>query len=48
MFLLGLATAHYRATHSPPLSRTAVHEAASATARPAQKRGEAKHARVAR
>lgn len=42
MFLLGLATAHYRVAHSVPPSKIAVNEAAATIARPAQKRAESK------
>lgn len=42
MFLLGLATTHYRAAHSVPPAKIAVDNTAAATARPAQKRAEAK------
>jgi hypothetical protein len=42
MFVLGLATAHYRAAHSEPSSKIAVNETATVTARPAQKRAEAR------
>jgi hypothetical protein len=42
MFLLGLATAHYRALHSVPPARVAVNETATTTSRPAQKRAEAR------
>lgn len=42
MFVLGLATANYRAAHSAPPSRIAVNETATTTSRPAQKRVEAK------
>jgi hypothetical protein len=42
MFLLGLATAHYRATHAVPAAKIAVDETATATGRPEQKRAEAK------
>jgi hypothetical protein len=45
MFLLGLATAKYRAAHAIPLSKTAVSETAATTSRPAQKRAEAKRPR---
>jgi hypothetical protein len=42
MFLLGLATAKYRAAHAIPPSKIAVNETAATTSRPAQKRAEAK------
>jgi hypothetical protein len=42
MFLLGLATAKYRAAHAIPPPRIGVHETAASTSRPAQKRAEAK------
>ena len=42
MFLLGLATVHYRVAHSIPPSKIAVNETAATTARPAQKRAESK------
>ena len=45
MFLLGLATAHYRAAHSLPPAKIAVDDTAAATGRPAQKRAEAKRPR---
>jgi hypothetical protein len=47
MFLLGLATAKYRAAHAIPPSKTAVNETAATTARPAQKRAEAKRPKPA-
>lgn len=47
MFLLGLATAHYRVAHSVPPSKTAVNETAATTARPAQKRAESKRPKSA-
>jgi hypothetical protein len=47
MFLLGLATAHYRIAHSVPPSKIAVNETAATTARPAQKRAEAKRPKPA-
>ena len=42
MFLLGTVTAHYRAAHSVPPSKIAINETAATTARPAQKRAEAR------
>ena len=42
MFLLGLATAKYRAAHAIPPSKIAVNETAATTSRPAQKRAAAK------
>jgi hypothetical protein len=45
MFLLGVATAHYRIAHSIPPSKIAVNETAATTARPAQKRAESKRAK---
>ena len=36
-FLLGLATKHYRATHSPPVSKSEVTHSISASPDPAQK-----------
>jgi hypothetical protein len=47
MFLLGLATAHYRVAHSIPPSKIAVNETAATTARPAQKRAESKRPKPA-
>jgi len=47
MFLLGLATAHYRVVHSVAPSRIAVNETATSAARPAQKRAEAKRPKPA-
>jgi len=47
MFLLGLATAKYRAAHAIPPSKIAVNETAATTARPAQKRAEAKRPKPA-
>jgi hypothetical protein len=47
MFLLGLATAKYRAALAIPPSKIAVHETAATTARPAQKRAEAKRPKPA-
>ncbi len=46
MFLLGLATLHYRVAHAIPPSKIAVNETAVATARPAQKRAEAKRPKL--
>lgn len=45
-FVLGIATAHYRAVRATPPSKTAVNEAATAVARPAQKRAEAKRSKA--
>jgi hypothetical protein len=45
MFVLGLATAKYRAAHAIPPSRIAVKDTATTTSRPAQKRSEAKHSK---
>jgi hypothetical protein len=47
MFLLGLATAKYRAAHAIPPSKIAVNETAATTSRPAQKRAEAKRPKPA-
>jgi hypothetical protein len=47
MFVLGLTTAKYRAAHTIPLSKTAVHETAVTTSRPAQKRAEARRPKPA-
>lgn len=47
MFLLGLATAKYRAAHAIPPSKIAVNETAATTTRPAQKRAEAKRPKPA-
>jgi hypothetical protein len=47
MFLLGLATSHYRIAHSIPPSEIAVNETAVTTARPAQKRAESKRPKPA-
>jgi hypothetical protein len=47
MFLLGLATAKYRAAHAIPPSKIAVNETAATTARPAQKRAESKRPKPA-
>jgi hypothetical protein len=47
MFLLGLATAKYRGAHAIPPSKIAVNESAATTARPAQKRAEAKRPKPA-
>ena len=47
MFLLGLATAKYRAAHAISPSKIAVNETAATTARPAQKRAEAKRPKPA-
>lgn len=47
MFLLGLATVHYRVAHSIPPSKIAVNETAATTARPAQKRAESKRQKPA-
>jgi hypothetical protein len=47
MFLLGLATAKYRAAHAIPPSKIAVSETAATTSRPAQKRAEAKRPKPA-
>jgi hypothetical protein len=47
MFLLGLATAKYRAAHAIPPSKIAVNETATTTSRPAQKRAEAKRPKPA-
>jgi hypothetical protein len=47
IFLLGLATAKYRAAHAIPPSKIAVNETATTTSRPAQKRAEAKRPRPA-
>ena len=47
MFLLGLATAKYRAAHAIRPSKIAVNETAATTARPAQKRAESKHSKPA-
>jgi hypothetical protein len=47
MFLLGLATAKYRAAHAIPPSKTAVTETAATASRPAQKRAEAKRPKPA-
>jgi hypothetical protein len=46
MFVLGLATARYRAAHSEPSSKIAVNETATVTARPAQKRAEARRPKI--
>jgi hypothetical protein len=48
MFVLGLATAHYRAAHSVPPTKIAIDETATATSRPAQKRAEARRPRPAK
>jgi hypothetical protein len=47
MFLLGLATAKYRAAHAIPPSKIAVNATAATTSRPAQKRAEAKRPKPA-
>jgi hypothetical protein len=47
MFLLGLATAKYRAAHAIPPSKIAVNETAATTSRPAQKRAEARRPKPA-
>jgi hypothetical protein len=47
MFLLGVATAKYRAAHAVPPSKIAVNETAATTSRPAQKRAEAKRPKPA-
>jgi hypothetical protein len=47
MFLLGLAAAKYRAAYAIPPSKIAVNETAATTARPAQKRAEAKRPKPA-
>ena len=46
MFVLGFATANYRAAHSVPPSKIAVNETATTTSRPAQKRAEAKRPKL--
>jgi len=47
MFLVGLATAKYRAAHAVPPSKIAVNETAATTSRPAQKRAETKRPKPA-
>jgi hypothetical protein len=47
MFLLGLVTAKYRASHAIPPSKIAVNETAATTSRPAQKRAEGKRPKPA-
>jgi hypothetical protein len=45
-FFLGIAAKYYRTNHSTPPARTAVHETATSTGLPAQKRAEAKRRKL--
>jgi hypothetical protein len=47
-FFLGVATKYYRASHSTPPTKTAVHDTAASAALPAQKRAEVKRRKVAK
>ena len=47
-FVLGVAAKHYRATHSTPPARTAIHDTANSAGLPAQKRAEAKRRKLAK
>jgi hypothetical protein len=47
-FVLGLAAKHYRASHSIPPAKTAVHDTAARADLPAQKRAEAKRRKLAK
>jgi hypothetical protein len=48
VFFLGVATKYYRAIHSTPPTKTAVHATAASAALPAQKRAEAKRRKLAK
>jgi hypothetical protein len=48
VFFLGVATKYYRAKHSVPPARTAVHETSTSAGLPAEKRAEAKRRKQAR
>jgi hypothetical protein len=47
-FVLGVAAKYYRANHSTPPARTAVHDTATSAGLPAQKRAEAKRRKLAK
>lgn len=48
VFSLGIAAKYYRASHSTPPARTAVHGTAASAGLPAQKRAEAKRRKLAK